>query len=122
MRGFLQARLNAISKAGDDFVLALANARHVNSKFASADAIIGASPSKVGDTAARDHRLGWRAAFVDAGAAHMLALNQYGFVPRVRQRQRQWIGSLSGTDNNGVVVFWCGHEWLLVCGTAGDSE
>ena len=85
-------------------------------------AVISASSGEVGDAAARDHRFGGGAAFVDARAADMLALDQNRVVPGVRERLCQWIGSLAGADNDGVVVFECGMKGSLFAEMPGDSE
>src|SRR3712207_7342918 len=44
--------------------------------FRSTDAVVGRAPVEVGYLRAGDHRLGRGAALVDAGAAHVLPLDQ----------------------------------------------
>src|SRR5207249_1305384 len=71
---------------------------------AGPDAVIGTPPSEVSNSRAGDHRLGWRAAFVDARATNMLAFNQRRFVAGARQCGAERTAGLAGAYDDGVVV------------------
>ena len=80
------------------------------------DAVVGRAPGQVGDARARHHRLGGRAAHVDAGAAHVLALDQRvrrpaaascGRGARRPDRRRSRSRRISGVSSSNLEVGGC---------------
>jgi hypothetical protein len=74
--GALDALLAATAKALDNVTLALADCFHIHRHRVGLHAIVGGSPGQVGYPRTGDHRLGGRAALVDAGTAQVLAFNE----------------------------------------------
>ncbi len=73
-------------------------------------AIVGRAAREIGDPSAIEHRLGRRAAIVDAGAADIRALDERGLPAGAGTGFRQRIASLTGADNDGVVVIHLGAQ------------
>src|SRR5262249_13672401 len=99
----------AASEALYNVTLALAHLHHVHGDRAGIHAIVGPATSQVSNTGAGNHGLGRGAALVDAAAANVLALDDSGLVSRLCQRPAEGHPSLARTDNDGVIVLWCGH-------------
>src|SRR5580692_12275601 len=108
---FYDARLAAVAKAVNNVALTLANANQVNGDAASADAVIRATPRKIGDAPARHHRLGGRAAFIHAGSADVCALHERRAPSGIGQGLAQRRAPLARADDDGLVVIRCAHEW-----------
>src|SRR5690242_11827294 len=101
--GLLDAALAAATEARDDVALALAHARQVYGDRAGMHAVIGAATREVGNAGAGYHGLGWGAAFVDAGAADVLALDEGSAPSRAGERGGERAAALAGADHDGVV-------------------
>src|SRR5262249_40010956 len=65
--------------------------------------------SEIRHAPARYHGLSRRAAFIDARAADVLALDQGGLPAGLRQGRGERSASLSGTDDNGPILFRSAH-------------
>ena len=85
------------------------------------DAVIRRAAGEVGDAGARDHRLGRRAALVDACPADMLALDQRHLPPGAGQRRRQRPARLPRADHDAVVRCRARHPVTLLRGRRPSS-
>src|SRR6267154_801699 len=72
----LDAALASAAKQIHNVPFAFADAKHVHANGPGVNAIVGATAREVRNAAARDHCFRRCAAFVDAGAADMLAFNK----------------------------------------------
>ena len=77
---------------------------HVHGDRAGGDSVVRGSATKIGHPGGGDHRLGGRAALVDAGAAHVLALHQSGFPAGLGQAPGQRHARLTGSDDHRIEV------------------
>ena len=68
------------------------------------DAVIGATPGKIGNASAGDHRLGGRTTLVDTGTTDMDPLNQGSLPSSIRQCRGEWPSSLACTDHEGIIL------------------
>ena len=80
-RSLIDAPLGTRPKRCDDSALALADRGHIDMHMAALDPVVGGATRQVGDSSTGDHRLGRRAALVDAGPTDMLSLDQCGPPP-----------------------------------------
>ena len=100
-----RALLPVVAETLDHLLLARDDLRQVDVDIVDVDAVVGAAPRQVRDTRAGDHRLGGRAADVDASAADVLALDQRDLPARLGERECQWLAGLAATDDHGVETF-----------------
>ena len=102
--GALDAALSAVAEAIHNIAFPLPYARHVHADRACPDTVVGRAAREVGHPGAGDHRLGRRAAHVDARSAHVLAFDQRRSVACPGQRGRQRSAGLAGAKHDGVVA------------------
>ncbi len=89
---------------------------HIHLYRVGPKAIIGCPSGQVGHPPAGHHRLRRRAPHIDAGAAHVLPLDDGCLPPGSAHSERERLAGLAGTDHNGVVAL-CAlcclcHEFL----------
>jgi hypothetical protein len=65
-------------------------------------AVVRGAARQVRDARRGDHRLGRRAADVDAGAADVLTLHDRGLAAGAPERERERLAGLAGADDDGV--------------------
>src|SRR3712207_535569 len=87
--------------------------------FRSTDAVVGRAPVEVGHLRAGDHRLGRGAALVDAGAAHVLPLDERDPASCLRQGGGERDAALAGPDHDSVVVLFRHRSLLSAAGRFG---
>jgi hypothetical protein len=112
--GLLDALLVAAPKTLHDVPLALAHLLHIDAYRAILYTVVRRTAVKVGDLCAGYHRLGWGAALVDAGAAHVFPLDERGLAPGLSQRAGERYAALAGSDHNGVVTLRSCHRNKLL--------
>src|SRR6266705_2694809 len=100
--GFLQGLLAVIAEALDHAALAIDHPAHVYRDAAGVDAVVFRAPGEIRDAAARDHRLGGRAADVDAGAADLFALDHCELPAGASELNRQGFAGLPGADDDCI--------------------
>src|ERR1700733_443638 len=110
MRGPVEALLAAVAKAVHDVALALPHAFHVDADGSGVHAIAGAPPRQRRHARAGDHGFRRRATLVHAGSAHMLAFDQCGSNPGLRERPAQRRSPLAGADDDRVVSIGLIHR------------
>src|ERR1700716_2002752 len=94
----------ALAKLFNHTLLALADFAHVDVDIAVMHAIVRRAPREISDASAIEHRLGWRAAIVDARAADVSALDERSLPTRLGQRRGQRLTSLTRSNDDGVVL------------------
>jgi len=92
---FFNALLAAVTKAVHNVAFALPDAFHVDADVPGVNAVVSASTREICDASAGDHGFRWRATFVDAGSAYMLAFYHRGSKPGLRQRRAQRSSALA---------------------------
>src|SRR5271169_2703991 len=111
---FFDMGLVAIAEVVDDVALALPNAAQINRDAAGVNAVIRAASREVGDAPACDHRLGGSATLVDASAANVCALHESRPQTCIGKSLAKRRSGLAGTNNDGLIVVRCAHEWSSV--------
>jgi len=94
--------LEPLAPAADDGVLARHDGGEVHADGVGVDAEPPGRARDVRRPRARDHRLGRRAAVVDARPAHLCALHEEHLAPRFREALRERNPRLPGTEDDGV--------------------
>src|SRR5262245_32523819 len=84
--GRLRSVLDTIPKGLHHIVLTLSHLGHLDAYVAVMYAEVGGAPGEISDARAIEHRLGRRAAVVDARAADVRALDQGSLSTSVGQR------------------------------------
>src|SRR6266851_5719746 len=98
--------LAATGEAVHDSASARADALHVHADTAGADAVVRPAPREIRNARARNHRLGRRAAFIDARSPYVHALDQGGVQPSPSQRR----ATLTRADDNRLVRIRRSHK------------
>src|SRR5215210_6395444 len=106
----LDAPLVAAPKALHNVPLALAHLVHVDAYRAVLYTVVRRTAVKVGDLRTCHHRLGRGAALVDAGAAHVFALDERGLAPGLGERAGERHAALASADHDGVIVLRFCHR------------
>src|SRR6266705_420723 len=105
--GFLKRLLAGIAEALDHAALAIDHPAHVHHDAAGVDAVVFCAPGEIRNPTARDHRFGRGAAYVDASAADVLALDHRDLPAGAGERERKRLARLASTD-----------DYCVVCGIA----
>ncbi len=107
-RGF-NAFLAPAAKTLDDIPFALAHHGHIDADRTGLYAIVSRAPGQVGDPRAGHHSFRGGAAFIDAGTAYVLLLDQRCFPASPGQGGRERPPGLSRADDNRVVRCTLNH-------------
>src|SRR5206468_3605303 len=100
---FLECLLPVAAETPDHGALSFVDALHAHRHRAVVDAVISCAPREIGDTRARHHGLGGRAADVDASAADVLAFDDCGLPACAPERDGKRLAGLARADDDGVV-------------------
>ena len=100
----LHQALQALVEPGDDALLVLADAGHVDALERRPHAELLALPGEVGDLAGVQQRLGRDAAAVQAGAAELLLLDQHDAHAELCRTQRAGVATAAAAQDDEVDV------------------